>query len=246
MRRGKAELPRFARPTEAYKIAEGWGGAAPSIDEIIGSPRQAGRIAIHPGYGLLVGKSTDSRSTPAAAPADHLHRHEGRDDAPRWRQAGATGVASKAGCPSSPGPEVLGEGNGRIPRRRRGGGYPSARPVGRGGSGICAVCPKGTGGEGMREGRREGEAVFGNGEGVSGKDDPARSASGCRLSGDSHGNIYHSTSATAACSAATRSVSGTRHPRPISARPQREENLPLGKKDCEHVNYDCAGMPFEF
>jgi pyruvate carboxylase len=90
------------------------------------------------------------------------------------------------------------------------------------------------------EGRREAEAAFGNGEGYLEKMILRARHVEVQILGDKHGNIYHLYERD--CSVQRRNQKVVeRAPAPYLSEAQREETLPLGKKICEHVNYECAG-----
>jgi pyruvate carboxylase len=94
--------------------------------------------------------------------------------------------------------------------------------------------------EKVKEGRREAEAAFGNGEGYLEKMIVRARHVEVQILGDSHGNIYHLYERD--CSVQRRNQKVVeRAPAPYLSETQREEICALGKKICEHVNYECAG-----
>ena len=111
----------------------------------------------------------------------------------------------------------------------------------------------GGGGRGMRpihsadeleekvlEGRREAEAAFGNGEGYLEKMITRARHVEVQILGDKHGEIYHLFERD--CSVQRRNQKVVeRAPAPYLTDAQREEICDLGRKICQHVNYECAG-----
>ncbi|MEM0923925.1 MAG: pyruvate carboxylase, partial [Pseudomonadota bacterium] len=94
--------------------------------------------------------------------------------------------------------------------------------------------------EKVREGRREAEAAFGNGEGYLEKMITRARHVEVQILGDHHGNIYHLYERD--CSVQRRNQKVVeRAPAPYLTEAQREELCELGLKICRHANYTCAG-----
>ncbi|MBU2358911.1 MAG: pyruvate carboxylase, partial [Alphaproteobacteria bacterium] len=94
--------------------------------------------------------------------------------------------------------------------------------------------------EKVREGRREAEAAFGNGEGYLEKMIIKARHVEVQILGDQQGNIYHLWERD--CSVQRRNQKVVeRAPAPYLSGAQREKICNLGKKICQHVNYECAG-----
>ncbi|MEM8592925.1 MAG: pyruvate carboxylase, partial [Pseudomonadota bacterium] len=94
--------------------------------------------------------------------------------------------------------------------------------------------------EKVLEGRREAEAAFGNGEGYLEKMIQKARHVEVQILGDSQGSIYHLWERD--CSVQRRNQKVVeRAPAPYLSPAQREEICALGRKICEHVNYECAG-----
>jgi pyruvate carboxylase len=92
----------------------------------------------------------------------------------------------------------------------------------------------------VKEGRREAEAAFGNGEGYLEKMILKARHVEVQILGDSHGNIYHLWERD--CSVQRRNQKVVeRAPAPYLSPAQREEICGLGRKIAEQVGYECAG-----
>jgi pyruvate carboxylase len=237
----KLSLHRF-KADEAYKIGEGLGPVAAylSIDEIIRVAKASGADAIHPGYGLL-SENPDFVDACAAngitfiGPKAETMRALGD-------KASARRVAIEAGVPVIPATEVLGEDMDAIRAEAEAVGYPLMLKAswGGGGRGMRPIMSEKELEEKVREGRREAEAAFGNGEGYLEKMILRARHVEVQILGDSHGNIYHLYERD--CSVQRRNQKVVeRAPAPYLSQTQREEICLLGKKICEHVNYECAG-----
>jgi pyruvate carboxylase len=237
----KLSLHRF-KADEAYKIGEGLGPVAAylSIDEIIRVAKASGADAIHPGYGLL---SENPEFVDACAkngitfigPKAETMRALGD-------KASARRVAIAAGVPVIPATEVLGEDMDAIRKEAAEIGYPLMLKAswGGGGRGMRPIMSEKELEEKVREGRREAEAAFGNGEGYLEKMILRARHVEVQILGDSQGNIYHLYERD--CSVQRRNQKVVeRAPAPYLSETQREEICLLGKKICEHVNYECAG-----
>jgi pyruvate carboxylase len=237
----KLSLHRF-KADEAYKIGEGLGPVAAylSIPEIIRVARMCGADAIHPGYGLLSENPAFVDACAAAGiafigPKAETMRALGD-------KASARRVAMEAGVPVIPATEVLGDDMEAIAKDADEIGYPLMLKAswGGGGRGMRPIMGPKELEEKVREGRREAEAAFGNGEGYLEKMILRARHVEVQILGDSHGNIYHLYERD--CSVQRRNQKVVeRAPAPYLSESQREEICRLGKKICEHVNYQCAG-----
>ncbi len=237
----KLGLHRF-KADEAYRIGEGLGPVAAylSIPEIIRVAKQSGADAIHPGYGLLSENpdfvdACDEAGIVFIGPKAETMRALGD-------KASARRVAIAAGVPVIPATGVLGDDMDAIREEAASVGYP-----------LMLKASWGGGGRGMRpingpdelekkvmEGRREAEAAFGNGEGYLEKMVMRARHVEVQILGDRHGNIYHLWERD--CSVQRRNQKVVeRAPAPYLTQAQREELCALGKRICQHVNYECAG-----
>ncbi|MEQ3626067.1 MAG: pyruvate carboxylase [Celeribacter sp.] len=234
-------LHRF-KADEAYLIGESMGPVAAylSIDEMIRVAKMAGADAIHPGYGLL-SENPDFVEACAAngitfiGPKAETMRKLGD-------KASARKVAMEAGVPVIPATEVLGDDMDQIRAEAESVGYPLMLKAswGGGGRGMRPINGPDELEEKVREGRREAEAAFGNGEGYLEKMIIRARHVEVQILGDSQGNIYHLWERD--CSVQRRNQKVVeRAPAPYLSPAQREKLCNLGKKICEHVNYECAG-----
>ena len=237
----KLSLHRF-KADEAYKIGEGLGPVAAylSIDEIIRVAKLSGADAIHPGYGLL----SENPDFVDACAANGITFIGPKADTMRalGDKASARRVAMAAGVPVIPATEVLGDDMDAIRAEAEAVGYPLMLKAswGGGGRGMRPIMGPAELEEKVREGRREAEAAFGNGEGYLEKMILRARHVEVQILGDSHGNIYHLYERD--CSVQRRNQKVVeRAPAPYLSQAQREEICLLGKKICEHVNYECAG-----
>lgn len=237
----KLSLHRF-KADEAYKIGEGMGPVAAylSIEEIIRVAKLAGADAIHPGYGLLsenpefVDACFEAGITFIGPKAETMRQ--------LGDKASARRVAIEAGVPVIPATEVLGDDFDAIRAEAKEVGFPLMLKAswGGGGRGMRPVFNEEELEEKVKEGRREAEAAFGNGEGYLEKMIVRARHVEVQILGDSHGNIYHLYERD--CSVQRRNQKVVeRAPAPYLSETQREEICALGKKICEHVNYECAG-----
>ncbi|MBS1303836.1 pyruvate carboxylase [Loktanella sp. SALINAS62] len=237
----KLSLHRF-KADEAYRIGEGLGPVAAylSIAEIIRVAKMSGSDAIHPGYGLLsenpdfVDACTDAGIT-FIGPKAKTMRQLGD-------KASARRVAVEAGVPVIPATEVLGDDMDAIRKQAAEVGYPLMLKAswGGGGRGMRPIESEKELEEKVREGRREAEAAFGNGEGYLEKMILKARHVEVQILGDSHGEIYHLWERD--CSVQRRNQKVVeRAPAPYLSETQRERICNLGKKLCAHVNYECAG-----
>ncbi len=237
----KLGLHRF-KADEAYRIGEGLGPVAAylSIEEIIRVAKMSGADAIHPGYGLL-SENPDFVDACEAAGITFIG-----PTALTMRQLGdkasARRVAMAAGVPVIPATEVLGDDMDLIRKQAAEVGYPLMLKAswGGGGRGMRPINNEAELEEKVREGRREAEAAFGNGEGYLEKMILRARHVEVQILGDKHGNIYHLWERD--CSVQRRNQKVVeRAPAPYLTQAQREEICDLGKRICQHVNYECAG-----
>ncbi|AHM05716.1 Pyruvate carboxyl transferase [Roseibacterium elongatum DSM 19469] len=237
----KLSLHRF-KADEAYKIGEGLGPVAAylSIPEIIRVAKMSGADAIHPGYGLLsenpdfVDACAEAGITFIGPKAETMRK--------LGDKASARKVAIEAGVPVIPTTEVLGDDMDAIRAEAEAIGFPLMLKAswGGGGRGMRPIFNADELEEKVLEGRREAEAAFGNGEGYLEKMITRARHVEVQILGDKEGNIYHLYERD--CSVQRRNQKVVeRAPAPYLSETQREEICRLGKKICEHVNYECAG-----
>ncbi len=237
----KLGLHRF-KADEAYRIGEGMGPVAAylSIEEIIRVAKMSGADAIHPGYGLLSENpdfvdACEANGIKFIGPKAATMRALGD-------KASARRVAIEAGVPVIPATEVLGDDMDVIKKQAAEVGYPLMLKAswGGGGRGMRPIEGESEVEEKVREGRREAEAAFGNGEGYLEKMIIRARHVEVQILGDSHGTIYHLWERD--CSVQRRNQKVVeRAPAPYLSGTQREQLCNLGKKICAHVNYECAG-----
>ncbi len=237
----KLGLHRF-KADEAYRIGEGLGPvqAYLSIDEIIRVAKKSGADAIHPGYGLL----SENPALVDACEANGITFIGPKAETMRalGDKASARRVAIEAGVPVIPATEVLGEDMDKIRKEASEIGYPMMLKAswGGGGRGMRPIESEKELEEKVREGRREAEAAFGNGEGYLEKMIIRARHVEVQILGDKHGNMYHLYERD--CSVQRRNQKVVeRAPAPYLTDEQREEICHLGYKICKHVNYECAG-----
>jgi pyruvate carboxylase len=237
----KLSLHRF-KADEAYLIGEGLSpvGAYLSIPEIIRVARMAGADAIHPGYGLLSEnpdfvEACDSAGIAFIGPRAETMRALGD-------KASARRVAMAAGVPVIPATEVLGDDMALIRKQAAEVGYPLMLKAswGGGGRGMRPINGPEELEDKVREGRREAESAFGNGEGYLEKMILRARHVEVQILGDKHGNIYHLYERD--CSVQRRNQKVVeRAPAPYLTPEQRAEICDLGRRICAHVGYECAG-----
>ncbi len=237
----KLSLHRF-KADEAYRIGEGLGPVAAylAIDEMIRVARQAGADAIHPGYGLLSENPEFVDACTKAGIAFIGPRAETMRSL--GDKASARKVAIAAGVPVIPATEVLGEDMDAIAREAEEIGYPLMLKAswGGGGRGMRPILGPEELAEKVREGRREAEAAFGNGEGYLEKMILRARHVEVQILGDTHGEIYHLYERD--CSVQRRNQKVVeRAPAPYLSPTQREQICALGRKIAEAVQYECAG-----
>lgn len=237
----KLGLHRF-KADEAYRIGEGLGPVAAylSIPDIIRVARESGADAIHPGYGLLsenpdlVDACTEAGITfigPTAATMRAL-----------GDKASARRVAIEAGVPVIPATEVLGEDFDDIRRQADAIGYPLMLKAswGGGGRGMRPIDSADELAEKVREGRREAEAAFGNGEGYLEKMILRARHVEVQLLGDLHGGLYHLFERDCTVQRRNQKVV-ERAPAPYLTEAQRAEVCDLALKIGRAVGYQNAG-----
>lgn len=237
----KLSLHRF-KADEAYKIGEGMSpvGAYLSIPEIIRVARMAGADAIHPGYGLLSENpdfvdACDQAGITFIGPRAETMRALGD-------KASARKVAIAAGVPVIPATEVLGEDFAAIKTEAALIGYPLMLKAswGGGGRGMRPILTEDELEAKVREGRREAEAAFGNGEGYLEKMILRARHVEVQILGDKQGNCWHLWERDCTVQRRNQKVV-ERAPAPYLTQEQREDVCEMAKRICSHVNYECAG-----
>jgi pyruvate carboxylase len=237
----KLSLHRF-KADEAYRIGEGMTpvGAYLSIPEIIRVARMAGADAIHPGYGLLSENpdfvdACDQAGITFIGPRAETMRALGD-------KASARRVAMEAGVPVIPATEVLGEDMALIKRQAAEVGYPLMLKAswGGGGRGMRPILNEEELEGKVREGRREAEAAFGNGEGYLEKMILRARHVEVQILGDKQGNCWHLWERDCTVQRRNQKVV-ERAPAPYLTQKQREDVCEMAKRICSHVNYECAG-----
>lgn len=237
----KLGLHRF-KADEAYRIGEGLGPVAAylSIPEIIRVAKAAGADAIHPGYGLL-SENPDFVDACAAAGITFIGP---KADTMRalGDKASARRVAIKAGVPVIPATEVLGDDFDAIKAEAAEIGYPLMLKAswGGGGRGMRPINGPDELVEKVREGRREAEAAFGNGEGYLEKMILRARHVEVQLLGDTHGGLYHLYERDCTVQRRNQKVV-ERAPAPYLTEEQRAEVCALALKIGQAVGYQNAG-----
>ena len=237
----KLGLHRF-KADEAYRIGEGMSpvGAYLSIPEIIRVARMAGADAIHPGYGLL-SENPDFVEACVQAGITFIGPR-----AETMRQLGdkasARHVAVEAGVPVIPATDVLGDDMALVKKQAAKVGYPLMLKAswGGGGRGMRPIASEDELEVKVREGRREAEAAFGNGEGFLEKMIQRARHVEVQILGDKHGQIYHLWERDCTVQRRNQKVV-ERAPAPYLTQAQRDEVCEMGRKICAHVGYECAG-----
>ncbi|WP_378945468.1 pyruvate carboxylase [Paracoccus sp. R86501] len=237
----KLGLHRF-KADEAYRIGEGLGPVAAylSIPEIIRVAKECGADAIHPGYGLLsenpefVDACFDAGITFIGPKAETMRA--------LGDKASARHVAIKAGVPVIPATEVLGEDFDAIKKEAAEVGYPLMLKAswGGGGRGMRPINNPEELIEKVREGRREAEAAFGNGEGYLEKMIIRARHVEVQLLGDTHGGLYHLFERDCTVQRRNQKVV-ERAPAPYLTEEQRAEVCGLALKIGQAVGYQNAG-----
>ena len=202
--------------------------------------KESGADAIHPGYGLLSEnpdfvEACDKAGITFIGPKAATMRALGD-------KASARRVAVEAGVPVIPATEVLGDDFEAIKREAAEIGYPLMLKAswGGGGRGMRPITKPEELVEKVREGRREAEAAFGNGEGYLEKMILRARHVEVQILGDRHGQIYHLYERDCTVQRRNQKVV-ERAPAPYLTDAQRAEICELGRKICAHVNYECAG-----
>ncbi|MFN3613659.1 MAG: pyruvate carboxylase, partial [Rubrimonas sp.] len=157
-------------------------------------------------------------------------------------KASARRAAIAAGVPVVPATEVLGDDMAEVRRMADEIGYP-----------LMLKASWGGGGRGMRpingpeeleakvkEGRREAEAAFGNGEGYLEKMVTAARHVEVQILGDKHGNIVHLFERDCTVQRRNQKVV-ERAPAPYLDETKRAEICEYGLRIARHANYECAG-----
>ncbi|MEF3046245.1 pyruvate carboxylase [Pseudotabrizicola sp. L79] len=237
----KLSLHRF-KADEAYRIGEGLSpvGAYLSIPEIIRVAKMSGADAIHPGYGLLSEnpdfvEACEQAGITFIGPKAITMRALGD-------KASARRVAIEAGVPVIPATEVLGDDMAVVKTEAAKIGYPLMLKAswGGGGRGMRPILSEAEVETKVREGRREAEAAFGNGEGYLEKMIQRARHVEVQILGDKHGQIYHLWERDCTVQRRNQKVV-ERAPAPYLTEAQRAEVCEMGRKICAHVNYECAG-----
>ena len=237
----KLSLHRF-KADEAYLIGEGLSpvGAYLSIPEIIRVAKECGADAIHPGYGLLSENpdfvdACDQAGITFIGPRAETMRALGD-------KASARRVAMAAGVPVIPATEVLGNDFDAIKLEAAAVGYPLMLKAswGGGGRGMRPINGPEELADKVREGRREAEAAFGNGEGYLEKMILRARHVEVQILGDKHGEIFHLYERDCTVQRRNQKVV-ERAPAPYLTAAQRAEVCELGRRICAHVGYECAG-----
>ncbi|MCU0829539.1 MAG: pyruvate carboxylase [Tabrizicola sp.] len=237
----KLGLHRF-KADEAYRIGEGLSpvGAYLSIPEIIRVAKMSGADAIHPGYGLLSENpdfvdACDQAGITFIGPQADTMRALGD-------KASARRVAIEAGVPVIPATEVLGEDMAEIKRQAKEVGYPLMLKAswGGGGRGMRPILNEEELEAKVREGRREAEAAFGNGEGYLEKMILRARHVEVQILGDKQGNVWHLWERDCTVQRRNQKVV-ERAPAPYLTQKQREDVCEMAKRITSHVNYECAG-----
>ncbi|MDV7270225.1 pyruvate carboxylase [Thioclava sp. A2] len=237
----KLSLHRF-KADEAYRIGEGLSpvGAYLAIDEIIRVAKESGADAIHPGYGLL----SENPDFVEACAANGITFIGPKAETMRalGDKASARRVAIKADVPVIPATEVLGDDFDAIKKEAAEIGYPLMLKAswGGGGRGMRPILSEDELVEKVREGRREAEAAFGNGEGYLEKMIIRARHVEVQLLGDTHGGLYHLFERD--CSVQRRNQKVVeRAPAPYLSAEQRAEVCALALKIGQAVGYQNAG-----
>jgi len=237
----KLGLHRF-KADEAYRIGEGMGPVAAylSIDEIIRVAKASGADALHPGYGLL----SENPNLIDACVANGITFIGPKAETMRalGDKASARQVAIAAGVPVIPATEVLGDDMEAVKAMAREVGFPLMLKAshGGGGRGMRPILSEDEVETKVREGRREAEAAFGNGEGYLEKMIQRARHVEVQLLGDTHGNLYHLYERDCTVQRRNQKVV-ERAPAPYLTEAQRAEVCELGLKIGRAVGYQNAG-----
>jgi pyruvate carboxylase len=242
----KLSLHRF-KADEAYQVGAGKGPVAAYLDlhDIVRIARECGADAIHPGYGLLSENPAFVDACEAAGiafigPKAETMRMLG-DKASARQAAIAAGVPVIPASPVLPDPDAPGNMD-AIRAMAEEVGYPIMLKAswGGGGRGMRPILGPEELADKVREGRREAEAAFGNGEGYLEKMIQRARHVEVQILGDHHSNLYHLFERD--CSVQRRNQKVVeRAPAPYLDAAKRTEICELGLKICRHANYQCAG-----
>ncbi|EKD59718.1 MAG: hypothetical protein ACD_54C01177G0001, partial [uncultured bacterium] len=144
--------------------------------------------------------------------------------------------------PVIPATEVLGDDFDAIKKEAAAVGYPLMLKAswGGGGRGMRPILGPDELIDKVREGRREAEAAFGNGEGYLEKMIIRARHVEVQILGDKHGAIYHLFERDCTVQRRNQKVV-ERAPAPYLTEAQRAEVCDLGRRICAHVGYECAG-----
>jgi pyruvate carboxylase len=144
--------------------------------------------------------------------------------------------------PVIPATEVLGDDFEAIKVEAAAVGYPLMLKAswGGGGRGMRPINNPEELADKVREGRREAEAAFGNGEGYLEKMILRARHVEVQILGDKHGAIYHLYERDCTVQRRNQKVV-ERAPAPYLTEAQRAEVCDLGRRICAHVGYECAG-----
>jgi pyruvate carboxylase len=147
-----------------------------------------------------------------------------------------------AGVPVIPATEVLGDDFAAIKAEAAKIGYPLMLKAswGGGGRGMRPILSEDEVETKVREGRREAEAAFGNGEGYLEKMILRARHVEVQILGDKQGNVWHLWERDCTVQRRNQKVV-ERAPAPYLTDAQREEVCEMARKICAHVNYECAG-----
>ncbi|NAZ35935.1 pyruvate carboxylase [Rubellimicrobium sp. CFH 75288] len=237
----KLGLHRF-KADEAYRIGEGLGPVAAylSIPEIIRVAKMSGADAIHPGYGLLsenpaLVDACEAEGIVFIGPSAATMRALGD-------KASARRAAIAADVPVIPATEVLGEDMAEVRRQAAAIGYPLMLKAswGGGGRGMRPILSEDELEAKVREGRREAEAAFGNGEGYLEKMIPRARHVEVQILGDKTGEVWHLWERDCTVQRRNQKVV-ERAPAPYLSPEQREEVCAMAVRLCRSVGYECAG-----
>jgi pyruvate carboxylase len=237
----KLGLHRF-KADEAYRIGEGMGPVAAylSIDEIIRVAKASGADAVHPGYGLL----SENPDLVDACVANGITFIGPKAETMRalGDKASARQVAIAAGVPVVPATDVLDDDMDKVRAMARKVGFPLMLKAshGGGGRGMRPILSEDEVETKVREGRREAEAAFGNGEGYLERMIQRARHVEVQLLGDTHGNLYHLYERDCTVQRRNQKVV-ERAPAPYLTDAQRAEVCELGLKIGRAVGYQNAG-----
>jgi pyruvate carboxylase len=215
------------------------------IPSILRVAKSCGADAVHPGYGFLSENPDFAEACEAAGiawigPTPATMRLLGD-------KASARRVAIEAGVPVVPASEILPDDSApeaMAEIRRMAGeiGYPLMLKAswGGGGRGMRPIMGEGELEAKVREGRREAEAAFGNGEGYLEKMIPRARHVEVQVLGDLYGEAYHLYERDCTVQRRNQKVV-ERAPAPYLSPDQRAELCELGLRIARHAHYHCAG-----